>query len=151
MSNSSNWNDKTANTDDDYAQSAQGRQSPQQNPSVHPNRFIYLSPNSYHQYFVECEKISNNFDIQLLNTIKENVIQLKKNEYIFFYQQGYNHHIYQVSCEIVAPFFINNCLNKNHYGIEIEQNVGQKLVFTDDQEKNLELHLSQYLNNYLLN
>src|SRR6266498_1423495 len=138
-------------------QSVQSYQPPQQAffsqfQPVHSNIFIYRPPNNHYQYYVKCEKISNDLVIQLLNKVKENIIKLKKNEYIFFYQQKCNHQIYQVSCEIVPPSFINNYLNKNIYGIEIEQNMGQEgLVFTDDQEKNLELHLSQYLSNYLLN
>ena len=119
---------------------------------IHPNIFIYRPPNNHFQYHVKCEKISSSLDIQLLTKVKESIIQLKKNECIFFYQQRCNNQIYQVSCEIVAPSFINNCLNKNIYGIEIEQNAGhEELVFTNDQENNLEFHLSQYLNNYLLN
>jgi len=139
---------------DDYTQlmSTQSAQSYQPSQPVHSNIFIYRPPNNYCQYYVKCEKFSNDLVIQLLNKIKENIIQLKKNEYIFFYQQKYNYQIYQISCEIVPPSFINNYLNKTIHGIEIEQNMEQEqLAFTSDQEKNLEIHLSQYLSNYLLN
>jgi len=147
---------------DDYTQlmslgSARSYQPPQQAlfsqiPPVHSNIFIYRPPNNYCQYYVKCENFSNDLVIQSLNKIKENIIQLKKNEYIFFYQQKYNYQIYQISCEIVPPSFINNYLNKTIHGIEIEQNMEQEqLAFTSDQEKNLEIHLSQYLSNYLLN
>jgi len=78
-------------------------------------------------------------------------VQLEK-EHIFFYQQQCNNQIYQISCEIISPSFINNYLNKNIHGIEIEQDMEQELLtFTVDQGKNLELHLSQYLGNFLLN
>src|SRR6266542_406148 len=116
-----------------------------------PNIFFYRPPKDHCQYYVSCKKISNNFVIELLNKGKENIMQLKENEYIFFYKQKFNDQIYQVSCEIVSPTFINNCLNNIH-GIVVEQNMEQEqLTFTVDQEKNLELHLSQYLSNYLLN
>ncbi|CAI2192529.1 7148_t:CDS:2, partial [Funneliformis geosporum] len=77
------------------------------------------------QYHVSCEKISNELIIKLLNLLKENRMQLKQNEYVFFYQQQCNDQIYQVSCEMVSPSLINNYLNKNIHGIEIE-NMGQE-------------------------
>ncbi|CAG8596845.1 4502_t:CDS:1 [Funneliformis mosseae] len=121
-----------------------------QRQPVHPNTFIYRPPNEYCQYHVICEKISNDLIIKLLR--KENIMRLKQNEYVFFYQQQCNDQIYQVSCEIISPSFINNYLNKNIHGIEIEQNMGQEqLALTFDQGKSLELHLLQYLNNFSLN
>ncbi|CAG8695551.1 5160_t:CDS:1 [Funneliformis caledonium] len=121
-----------------------------QRQPVHPNTFIYRPPNEYLQYHVSCEKISNDLIIKLLR--KENIMHLKQNEYVFFYKQQCNDQIYQVSCEIISPSFINNYLNKNIHGIEIEQNMGQEqLALTFDQGKSLELHLLQYLNNFFLN
>ncbi|CAI2171941.1 9955_t:CDS:2 [Funneliformis geosporum] len=100
--------------------------SPIQIQPVHSNKFIYRPPNEHYQYHVSCEKISNDLIIKLLNLLKENGMQLKQNEYVFFYQQQCNDQVYQ--------------------------NMGQEqLAFTFDQEKNLELHLSQYLNNFFLN
>ncbi len=62
--------------------------SPQQTPIpihiVYSNIFIYWSPSDYHQYYVDCKKISNDLILQLLNKHKENI--LKENEHIFFYQ-----------------------------------------------------------------
>ncbi len=113
---------------DDYTQlmSTQSAQSYQPSQPVHSNIFIYRPPNNYCQYYVKCENFSNDLVIQSLNKIK--------------------------ACEIVPPSFINNYLNKTIHGIEIEQNMEQEqLAFTSDQEKNLEIHLSQYLSNYLLN
>src|SRR6266542_1336955 len=113
-----------------------------------PNIFFYRPPNSYFQYYVNCKKISIDFVIQLLNKGKENIMQLKENEHIFFYEQGCDNQIYQIFCEIVSPSFINNCLNNIHDIGIIEQ---ERLAFTADQKASLEHHLSQYLNNYLLN
>ncbi|CAG8508577.1 8331_t:CDS:1 [Funneliformis caledonium] len=119
------------------------------------NTFFFRPPNDYYQYHVNCEKISIDLILQLLNKRKENIMQLKENKYIFFYQQRSNnqfYQFYQISCEIVSPSFINDWLNKNIYGIEFEQNmVQEQFVFTLDQEKHLEIHLSQYLNNHFLN
>ncbi|PKK58467.1 hypothetical protein RhiirC2_796248 [Rhizophagus irregularis] len=56
-----------------------------------------------------------------------------------------------VVCEIVSPSFIINFLNKTVYGIEIEQNIGEELIFKFDQKENLKFYLTQYLNRYLLN
>ncbi|CAI2168023.1 8672_t:CDS:1 [Funneliformis geosporum] len=119
---------------------------------VHSNTFIYRPPNDYCQYHVNCEKISNDLILQFLNKRKEIIMQLKENEYTFFYQQQCNNQFYQISCEIVSPSFINDWLNRNFLSIEIEQEmVQERLVFTFEQEKHLEIHLSQYLNNRVLN
>ena len=120
---------------------------------VHSNGFIYRPPGDYCQYYVYCKRISGDLLMQLLNDIRllnENV-QCKEDEYTFFYRQQCDLQIYQISCKIVSPSLINDCLNKNIYGIEMERNMQQEnLVFTLDQEKNLEFHLSQYLSNYFL-
>ena len=86
-------------------------------------------------------------------SLKENNIQSNKKECIFYHQQQCNNRLYQVSCEIASPLLINNYLNKNLLGIEFQrQNMEQEnLEFTFDQKENLEIHLLQYLNNYLLN
>jgi hypothetical protein len=106
--------------------------------SPHRNEFFYQPYNDVFNYHIKCEKIS----LQLLNCS----MQLKANEYIFYYQQQSNNQIYRILCEIVSP----NYLNKNFYGIEIEPNMEQKqLVFTFDQQENLKLHLSTYLSNYI--
>ncbi|RGB37073.1 hypothetical protein C1646_695811 [Rhizophagus diaphanus] len=107
---------------------------------VHYNKLFYRPYNDFLNYHIKCEKVS----LQLLN----NSMQPKANEYIFYYQQQNNDQIYQISCEIVSP----NYLNKKIYGIEIEPIMEQKqLVFTSDQQKNLKFYLSQYLGNYLFN
>jgi len=108
-------------------------------PIFHPTTFYYRPENDYHYY---CIKISfdsvNNFD---------------QNKCVFLYKrQGYNR-IFQIVCEIVSPSFIINFLNKNIFGIEMDQNVGheQQLSITFDQKENLKFYLKQYLDRYLLN
>ncbi|CAB4441522.1 unnamed protein product [Rhizophagus irregularis] len=120
------------------------------NQPVHPIKFIYRPPNDiYHIYHIKCKEIS----IQLLNEISNNVsnINFNQNEYFFFYQQQSDNRIYQVVCEIVSPSSIINFLNKTIYEIEIEQNIGEELIFKFDQKENLKFYLTQYLNRFLLN
>ncbi|PKY47111.1 hypothetical protein RhiirA4_462202 [Rhizophagus irregularis] len=72
-----------------------------------------------------------------------------KNDYlnVFFYKQRCNNQIYQVSCKIVSPSF----LNKNFYGTETEQNISQeKLAFSLHQKEILEQDLTLYLSYHLL-
>ncbi|RIA97134.1 hypothetical protein C1645_814523 [Glomus cerebriforme] len=116
----------------------------QLNQPVHINKFFYQPPNDPFNYHVECEKIS----LQLLNMST----QSKEYEYSFYYQQQYNKQIYKISCEIVCPSLINDCLNKYYYGVEIKQNMKQEqLAFTLYQKENLKFHLTLYLNHHLLN
>ena len=83
--------------------------------------------------------------------IKERNIQPNENECMFYYQQ-YNNQLYQVSCEIVPPLLVNNCLSKIILGVELQQNMEQEhLALTFDQKENLEYCLKQYLSLYLLN
>ncbi|PKK77476.1 hypothetical protein RhiirC2_731861, partial [Rhizophagus irregularis] len=116
------------------------------NQLVHPIKFIYRPPNDIYIYHIKCEEIS----IQLLNEISSNVsnINFNQNEYFFFYQQQNDNRTYQVVCEIVSPSFIINFLNKTIYGIEIEQNIGEELIFKFDQKENLKFYLTQYLNRF---
>ena len=77
---------------------------------------------------------------------------MNENEHIFFYQQRFDNRFFQILCEIVSPSSITNYLNENIYGINIQQNVEQEqLSFINEQRQYLELHLAQYLSNYLLN
>ncbi|PKY19082.1 hypothetical protein RhiirB3_432051 [Rhizophagus irregularis] len=116
---------------------------------VHPIKFIYQPPNDIYIYHIKCKEIS----IQLLNEISNNVsnINFNQNEYFFFYQQQNDNRTYQVVCEIVSPSFIINFLNKTIYGIEIEQNIGEELIFKFDQKENLKFYLTQYLNRFSFN
>ncbi|CAG8720759.1 15690_t:CDS:1, partial [Funneliformis caledonium] len=93
---------------------------------VYSKTFIYRPPNDYYQYQVNCEKISNELVLQLLNNRKENVMQLKENEYAFFYQQRGSNQFYQISCEIIPPSVINYWLNRNIHCMEIEQDMVQE-------------------------
>ncbi|RGB33387.1 hypothetical protein C1646_704505, partial [Rhizophagus diaphanus] len=82
---------------------------------------------------------------------KENNMKSKENEYIFFYRQEYDSRFYQISCEIVSPLLVNNCLSKNFLGIELQQCMEQEhLAFNVDQKDFLEHHLKQYLSQYIL-
>ena len=122
-------------------------------PPVHPTDFFYQPSNDFHHYYISCKEISYDTVGYLLNkSLKEHKIQSNKKECIFYYQQQCNNRLYQVSCEIASPLLINNCLNKHLLGIEFQQqNMEENLEFTLDQKENLEIHLLQYLNNYLLN
>ena len=87
----------------------------------------------------------------MLNQLKKQNIQSNENECVFFYQQRYNNRFYQVSCEIVSPILVSNCLNEK-FGIDLQyQNMEEHLTFKLDQKENLEFHLKQYLSQYLLN
>ncbi|GBC04434.1 hypothetical protein RclHR1_05690002 [Rhizophagus clarus] len=119
---------------------------------AHPNVFFYRPPNDFCHYYVSCKEICYDTVTHLLNKLKENNIQVNENECIFYYQQQYDNRFYQISCEIVSPSLIDNCLNKNFLGFELQQNVNQEyLAFTFDQKENLEYFLNQYLSQYLLN
>ncbi|RIA91350.1 hypothetical protein C1645_805241 [Glomus cerebriforme] len=121
----------------------------------HPIAFFFQPPSDFYHYYVNCKEISYDTIAYLLTKTfknsKERNIQFKENEYIFVYRQRYDQ-FYQISCEIVSPLLVNNCLNKNFLGIELQQDAAQEnLSFTSDQKENLEYHLKQYLSQYLLN
>ncbi|CAB4387081.1 unnamed protein product [Rhizophagus irregularis] len=119
-----------------------------QNPPVHLSKFFYQPPNDTFNYHIECEKISDEHVIQLLNQ-PFSIMQLKENDYlnVFFYKQRCNNQFYQVSCKIVSPSF----LNKNFYGTETGQNISQeKLAFTLYQKEILKQDLASYLSYHLL-
>src|SRR4051812_18756299 len=121
---------------------------------VHPTVFFYRPPNDLYHYLINCKEIPYDIVERLLKKLfndKENVTQLKEDEYVFFYQQKCNNRFYQVSCEIVSPLLVNNCLNKNFLGVELQQLEQEHLAFTFDQKEYLEKHLKNYLNQYLLN
>src|ERR1044072_3845214 len=147
----------TANGDVCHVTVAAQPQLPQQ-AIQHPNVFFFRPPNDSYHYHVICEEISDNIEHLLKKLFnvndKENVMQFRDDEYIFFYQQKCNNRFYQVTCEIVSPLLVNNCLNKNFLGFELQQqNMEQeRLAFnTFYQKENLEGHLKQYLSQYLLN
>ena len=119
---------------------------------VHPTVFFYRPPNDIYHYYVNCKEIPNDNVAYLLNkSLKERNIQPNENECIFYYQQ-YNNRLYQVTCEIVPPFLVNNCLSKTFLGVELQQNMEQEhLTLTFDQKEYLERHLKKYLSQYLLN
>ena len=117
----------------------------------HPTDFFYRPPNEFCHYYVKCKNISYDNVAYLLNKLKEQNVQSNENGYIFYYMQKYNNQFYQVSCEIVSPTLVNNCLN-NNFGINLQhqQNIEERLAFKLDQRANLECYLKQYLGQYLL-
>ena len=119
---------------------------------VHPITFYYRPPNDFCHYYVDCKEISYDAVIYLLNkSLKVSDVQSNEYECIIYYHQQHDNRVYRISCEIASPRLINNCLNKNFLGIELQQWAGQEnLAFTLDQKENLEFYLSQYLSNYLL-
>ncbi|CAB4408822.1 unnamed protein product [Rhizophagus irregularis] len=119
---------------------------------THPTTFYYRPPNDCYHYRVICKEISNDTVEYLLNKLsKESNVQPNENESIFYYQQQYNNQFYQISCEIVSPLMINNCLSKNFLGIEFQQNMEQEnLVLNFDQKEHLKCHLKKYLSQYVL-
>ena len=130
-------------------------QSPslQQNPIqfIHPTKFFYRPLNDFCHYYVNCEIISHDNLEHLLNKLKEQNIQSNENECIFYYSQQYNDQFYQISCEIVSPILVSNCLNEK-YGISLRyEEIDEHLTFKLGQKENLELHLKQHLSQYLLN
>ncbi|RIA89986.1 hypothetical protein C1645_771042 [Glomus cerebriforme] len=121
-----------------------------QSNQLHPIKFYYLPPDDSYYYFISCKNISYAVTY-LLNNGGSN-IQFSEYEHTFYFQQQYNNQIYQISCEIVPPYSITYYLNKSIYGNEIVQNniVQEKLEFTFQQKKNIEFHLTQYLNQYII-
>jgi hypothetical protein len=130
-------------------------QTSSENPTltaVHSTVFYYQPPNEFCHYYVDCKEISYDAVIYLLNkSLKVSNVQSNENECIIYYQQQYDNRVYQISCEIASPCLINDFLNKNFLGIELQQRVEQEnLAFILNQKENLEFHLLQYLSNYLL-
>ena len=112
---------------------------------INPISFFYQPPNDLCNYRINCNEISFDTVIQLLN--EPNINRNQSNEYIFFHQQQCK--IYQIACEIVSPSLIINFLNRTVYGIEFEQNVVQEqLSFTFEQKGNLKFYLTRYLSHY---
>ena len=115
----------------------------------HPNVFFFRPPNDLYHYHVICKEISYDIVEHLLNNPLNG--NINEDEYTFFYQQRCNDRFYQVSCEIVSPFLVNNCLSIHFLGVELEQNMEQeRLSFIIDRKAHLEHHLKQYLSKYLL-
>ena len=129
------------------------QQAPVTNTPVqvnHPNIFFFRPPNDLYHYHVICKEISYDIVEHLLNNPLNG--NINEDEYTFFYQQRCNDRFYQVSCEIVSPFLVNNCLSIHFLGVELEQNMEQeRLAFTIDRKAHLEHHLKQYLSKYVLN
>jgi hypothetical protein len=98
---------------------------------IHSTAFFYQPSNELYNYHINCKEISLDIVIQLLNKFNNNDNQ---NEYVFYYKQQSDNKIYRVSCEIVTPL----TLNKSIYGIQLEQNFGQKQLdlFTFNQKEN---------------
>ncbi|GBB86203.1 hypothetical protein RclHR1_12640003 [Rhizophagus clarus] len=119
---------------------------------IHPTVFFFRPPNDYYHYYVICKETSNDIVAYLLNkSLKGCNIQSNENECIFYYQQQYNNRLYQVSCEIVSPLLVNNCLTKKFLGVEFQQNIEvENLVFSFNQKEYLECHLKKYLSQYLI-
>jgi hypothetical protein len=121
----------------------------------HPALFFFRPPNDFYHYLIKYNEISYDIVVSLLNKLfndKENSMQSKEDEYIFFYRQEYDGRFYQISCEIVSPLLVNYCLSKNFLGIELQQNMEQEhLAFNADQKIYLEHHLKKYLSQYKLN
>src|SRR5205814_982679 len=87
--------------------------SQNQNQLIHPNVFYYRPPNDFYHYHVRCKELSNNIIKDLLNELFKNEglnVQLKENEWMFFYQQQYNNRFYEITCEIVSPSSITGYL-----------------------------------------
>ncbi|GBC09892.1 hypothetical protein RclHR1_00920010 [Rhizophagus clarus] len=125
---------------------------PQRTPPVHPNTFFYRPPNDFWHYYVNCKEICYDTVTFLLNkSLQESNTQSNENECIFYYQQQYDTRFYKITCETVSPLLINNCLNKNFLGIELQNAEQEHLAFTFDQRENLKYCLRQYLGQYLLN
>ena len=122
----------------------------------HTNVFFFRPPNDSYHYHVICKEISYDVIERLLNKpLNGNNVSLDENEctfFTFFYQQKCNDRFYQISCEIVPPLLVNNCLNQNFLGFELQQqNMEQeRLTFTFYQKENLEYHLKQRLSQYFL-
>src|SRR3954469_26061873 len=122
-------------------------------PAPHPFVFFYRPSNEFCQYYVNCRETSYSTVTCLVNkSLKGHNIQSNENECVIYYPQQYDNKVYQITCQIASPSLVNNCLNKNFLGIELQQqNLEQEnLTFTLDQKENLETHLLQYLSNYLL-
>ena len=120
-------------------------------PPPHPTAFFYRPLNDFCHYYVNCKNISYDNVAHLLNISKEQNIQSNENECIFYHKQQYNDQFYQISCEIVSPILISNCLNEK-YGIDLRyEDTDEHLTFKLYQKENLELRLNQYLSQYSLN
>src|SRR5436190_9554012 len=108
---------------------------------LHSTVFFFRPPNDFYHYHVICKEISDTIEhlLKKLFDGKENAIQFKEDECIFFYQQKSNNQFYQISCEIVSPLLVNNCLNKNFLGFELQQQnmEEERLAFTIYQKENL--------------
>ncbi|CAB4494060.1 hypothetical protein RhiirA5_425085 [Rhizophagus irregularis] len=109
--------------------------------------------NDVYVYDVKCEEIPFDIVVKTLNKslINKENMQINENEIMFFYANQYTNRSYKLTCKIVSPFSIAKYLNKNIYGIEIQANVERELLkLTPEQKQNLEFHLFQYLDNYLI-
>ena len=146
----------TANEDDHHvtnaAQSREAVQTPVIDTPVqinHPDIFFFRPPNDFYHYHVICKEISYDVIEQLLNN-PSNGFGANENECVFFYQQKCNDRFYQISCEIVSPLLVNNCLCSHFLGFELHNMEQEHLAFTFYQKANLENRLKQYLSQYVL-
>ncbi|CAB4374311.1 unnamed protein product [Rhizophagus irregularis] len=157
LDNNINMTTSTTAVQDIHPQYDNTQTSPQQQTTLattpfHPTTFFYRPPNEFCHYYINCKEICYDTVTYLLNkSLKENNVQSNENECIFYYKQQHDARLYQVSCEIVSPLLINNCLNKNFLGFEFQNSEQEHLVFTINQKENLEYYLNQYLSLHLLN
>src|SRR5688572_14962269 len=126
------------------AQAQQAIQTPVIDTPVHPTVFFFRPPNDFYHYHVICKEITYDAIEHLLNkSLNGNNVSFNENECTFFYQQKFNNRFYQISCEIVSPLLVNDCLSMHFLGFELQhQNMEQEsLAFTFYQKAHLEDHL----------
>src|SRR5204863_3892952 len=69
--------------------------------------FFFRPYNDFYFYHVKCEETSSNNIIKMYKSLinKESIMQFNENEIIFFHTHQRTNRFYQVTCEIVSPFF----------------------------------------------
>jgi len=124
-----------------------------QPPLQHKSTFYYRPNNDFQIYLVNCKEITfNELIFQLLNNYlySSHNYLYSNNLFVFYFQHPNDQRIYQVASEMISHSMIVQYLNLNVYGINLNQSKQhQPMEFSNTHKQNLELHLRQFLIDYL--
>ncbi|CAI2184198.1 4994_t:CDS:1 [Funneliformis geosporum] len=111
--------------------------------------FFFTQKNDNQIYHVNFKEIPQILELDELDMIV--TYQVQSYSCVFYHHQNDSNKVYKITCEKVSHALIVEYLNKSIHGIEFKQNEQHKeyLKFSNEQRKNLEYNLKQYLFNYL--
>jgi hypothetical protein len=115
--------------------------------------FFYKPPNDFQIYDISYKEIPVSFEFvsELLNNNGNDSVQnhvQPNNLHEFYFLKFDEKKCYKVTCMLISHSLIIEYLNRNIYGVEINQNEQQQQVyveFSKELKENLEYYLKQFL------